>query len=74
MDRWPAVQALSLAMKRAKQTQLEYVPERTISVKRQPAVDSSRDALDLIDKSEFARGKTLSAWSLHSLAMPMPFS
>ena len=59
MDRWPTVQALTLATKRAKQAQLDYVPERTVSVKRQPAVDWSSDVLDLIDKSEFARAENV---------------
>ena len=59
MDRWPTAQTLTLALKRAKQAQLDYVPERTISVKRQPTVDWSSDVLDLIDKSEFARAENV---------------
>ena len=59
MDRWPTVQELTLATKRAKQAQLDYVPERTISVKKQPAVDWSSDVLDLIDKAEFARAENV---------------
>jgi serine/threonine-protein kinase len=59
MDRWPTVQALTLATKRAKQAQLDYVPERTISLKRQAAVDWSSDVLDLIDKSEFGRAENV---------------
>jgi tetratricopeptide (TPR) repeat protein len=59
MDRWPTAQELTLATKRAKQAQLGYVPERTISVKRRFAVDWSSDVLELIDKAEFARAENV---------------
>ena len=57
MDRWPTVQDLTLATKRAQQAQLDYVPERTISVKRPLTVDWSSDVLDLLDNAEFARAE-----------------
>jgi serine/threonine-protein kinase len=57
MDRWPTVEDLTLATKRAQQAQLDYVPERTISVKRPLTVDWSSDVLDLLDKAEFARAE-----------------
>jgi serine/threonine protein kinase len=59
IDRWPTVKELTLATKRAKQAQLDYIPERTISAKRQPAVDWSSDVVDLIDKAEFARAENI---------------
>jgi len=58
-DRWPSLTELLEAAKRARQAQLEYVPERTIAVKREPTIDWSSDVVNLIDKFDFARAENV---------------
>ncbi len=58
-DRWQSLTELLEATKRARQAQLDYVPERTIAVKREPTVDWSSDVVNLIDKSDFLRAENV---------------
>ncbi len=38
---------------------MDYVPERTIAVKREPTADWSSDVVSLIDNSDFARAENI---------------
>lgn len=58
-DRWATITDLAAAIQRARQAQLEYVPERTLSAKRDPTADWSSDVVGLIDKSDFARAENV---------------
>lgn len=58
-DRWATIADLTAAIQRARQAQLEYVPERTLSAKRDPTADWSSDVVGLIDKSDFARAENV---------------
>ena len=50
---------LLAATQRAKRAQLDYVQERTVSIPKQPTTDWSSSAVDLLDKSDFARAENV---------------
>lgn len=58
-ERWPTVTDLLESSKQARRAQLDYVPERTIAVKREPTADWSSDVVSLIDNSDFARAENI---------------
>lgn len=58
-DRWPSIAELTTATQRARQAQLDYVPERTLSAKRDPTADWSSDVVGFIDKSDFVRAENV---------------
>lgn len=58
-DRWPTVTELLESFKQARRAQLDYVPERAVSVKREPSADWSSDVVSLIDNSDFARAENI---------------
>jgi len=58
-ERWESIDELLVAFRRARQAQLDYVPERTVAVKREPTIDWSSDVVDLIAKSDFGRAENV---------------
>ncbi|NLX97804.1 MAG: protein kinase [Rhodopirellula sp.] len=58
-DRWTSIAELVTATQRARQAQLDYVPERSVSVKREPTADWSSDVIGFIDKSDYARAESV---------------
>lgn len=58
-DRWTSIAELVTATQRARQAQLDYVPERTVSVKRDVTTDWSSDVIGFIDKSDYARAESV---------------
>jgi serine/threonine-protein kinase len=58
-DRWTSIGELITATQRAKQSQLDYVPERTVSARRDQTTDWSSDVIGFIGKSEYARAENL---------------
>jgi eukaryotic-like serine/threonine-protein kinase len=58
-DRWASVTELAATIHKARRAQLDYVPERTISARRDPTADWSSDVVGFIDKSDFARAENI---------------
>jgi serine/threonine protein kinase len=56
-DRWSSVAELLDETKRVRRAQLDYVLERTVSIKREPTFDWSSDVVRLLDKSDFVRAE-----------------
>jgi serine/threonine-protein kinase len=58
-DRWPSLGDLIAATQHAKQCQLDYCPERSISTKRDITTDWSSDVVDLLGKSDYGRAENV---------------
>jgi serine/threonine-protein kinase len=59
VDRWPSVNELIAVTKRAKQSQLEYCPERSQSTNRDLTLDWSSDVVDLLNQSKYGQAENV---------------
>lgn len=58
-DRWPTVNDLLAATKRAKQFQLEYCSERSQATRRDVTIDWSSDVVNLLGQSKYGQAENV---------------
>lgn len=56
-DRFESVANLAVAVKKAHKAQLDYVPERILSARKEPSVDWSSHFVRLVDDAEFTKAE-----------------
>lgn len=72
-DRYRTIDELVVAAGRAKQAQIEYIPEKTISSTRERVVDWSSDAIEYFEKSDYARAEHVAREEFQSTRNPHAF-
>ena len=73
VERYQSVQDLILAARRAKQAQIDYVPERTISRRRERTLDWSSDVVEYLQQSDFSRAEHIAREEFEATENPHAF-